>query len=96
MALRLYCQNTYDLQKNSLFQILSRLVQDRLNVAKDVLQSPEAPVNFTELATQTEGYSATDLKDLVARAMHQVAMRAINISSTKVPMPRNHILKLVH
>ena len=32
-------------------------------------------MNFTALATQTEGYSATDLKDLVARAVHRAAIR---------------------
>jgi peroxin-1 len=58
------------------FQILHRLVQDRLAVAKDIIQDPETPINFTELSTQTEGYSATDLKDLVARAIHEVAMKA--------------------
>lgn len=57
-------------------KILSRLVQDRLQTAKDITQDPESPINFTELSTQTEGYSATDLKDLVARAIHEVAMRA--------------------
>jgi peroxin-1 len=29
------------------------------------------------IATQTEGYSAEDLQDLVARAMHQMAMRVV-------------------
>jgi peroxin-1 len=37
---------------------------------------PESPLNYTVLATQTEGYSATDLQDLVARAVHQVAVRS--------------------
>jgi peroxin-1 len=37
-----------------------------------------SPINFSALSTQTEGYSASDLKDLVARAIHQVAMKAIN------------------
>ena len=36
------------------------------------------PINFSALSTQTEGYSASDLKDLVARAIHQVAMKASN------------------
>ena len=38
-------------------------------------EDPARPVNFTALATQTEGYSVTDLKDLVARAVHQSAIR---------------------
>lgn len=33
-------------------------------------------MNYTFLATQTEGYSATDLQDLVSRAFHQLAIRA--------------------
>ncbi|KAF8895717.1 P-loop containing nucleoside triphosphate hydrolase protein [Gymnopilus junonius] len=56
--------------------ILSRLVHERLKIAKDITQDPDTPINFTEISTQTEGYSATDLKDLVARAIHQVAMRS--------------------
>ena len=36
------------------------------------------PINFSALSIQTEGYSASDLKDLVARAIHQVAMKASN------------------
>lgn len=35
-------------------------------------------MNLTAVATQTEGYSATDLKDLVDRAIHQVAVRVSN------------------
>ncbi|KDR75275.1 hypothetical protein GALMADRAFT_226942 [Galerina marginata CBS 339.88] len=62
--------------KDARRDILSRLVEGRLAVAKDITQDFEAHINFTELSTQTEGYSATDLKDLVARAIHQVAMRA--------------------
>ncbi|KAF9482195.1 AAA-domain-containing protein [Pholiota conissans] len=62
--------------KDARRDIMSRLVQDRLEVAKDIVQDPESPINFTELSTQTEGYSALDLKDLVARAIHEVAMKA--------------------
>lgn len=65
-------------------KILSRLVQDRLQMATDIIQDPESVINYTELSTQTEGYSATDLKDLVARAIHQVAMRAVTELSSKV------------
>lgn len=45
-------------------------------MAPDIKQDPDSPLNFTALATQTEGYSATDLQDLVARAMHQAAIRS--------------------
>ncbi|KAJ3749282.1 P-loop containing nucleoside triphosphate hydrolase protein [Lentinula detonsa] len=61
--------------KNARRDILSKIVHDRLVRAKDLAQAPDAPINFTYLATQTEGYSATDLQDLVSRAVHQVTMR---------------------
>ena len=38
------------------------------------MDAERAP-NFTALATQTEGYLANDLKDLVARAVHRAAVR---------------------
>ena len=59
-------------------QILARIVQDRLEIATDMQQSPDSPLNFAALATHTEGYSAVDLQDLVARAVHQVAIRSAN------------------
>ena len=43
----------------------------------DLIPDPERPANFTALATQTEGYLANDLKDLVARAVHRAAMRVV-------------------
>jgi len=61
---------------------MARLVKDSIEESGDISQNLDLPLNFTELSTQTEGYSATDLKDLVARAIHQVAMRAS--SGTKV------------
>ncbi|PPQ77199.1 hypothetical protein CVT25_011045 [Psilocybe cyanescens] len=70
--------------KDARRDILSRLVQDRLQMATDIIQDPESVINYTELSTQTEGYSATDLKDLVARAIHQVAMRAVTELSSKL------------
>ena len=47
--------------------------------ASDITQDPTAPLNYTALATQTEGYSATDLKDLVARAVHRAAIRSFEL-----------------
>ena len=44
--------------------------------SSDITQDPSAPLNYTALATQTEGYSVTDLKDLVARAVHRAAIRS--------------------
>lgn len=57
-------------------QIMAQIVRDRLEIAQDISQDSESPLNYTALATQTEGYSAMDLQDLVARAIHQVAMRS--------------------
>ncbi|KAJ7690688.1 P-loop containing nucleoside triphosphate hydrolase protein [Mycena rosella] len=62
--------------KNARKEILARIVQERLAVARDMQVDSEAPLNYAALATQTEGYSATDLQDLVARAVHQVAVRS--------------------
>lgn len=56
-------------------KILSQIVNDRLDNSEDMEEDSESPLNFTFIATQTEGYSATDLQDLVARAMHQAAVR---------------------
>ncbi|EKM80755.1 hypothetical protein AGABI1DRAFT_105706 [Agaricus bisporus var. burnettii JB137-S8] len=63
--------------KDARKEILSRVVQNTLESAKDIIIDPENPVNFTAIATQTEGYSALDLQDLVARGIHQVAMRVV-------------------
>ncbi|KAJ7497026.1 P-loop containing nucleoside triphosphate hydrolase protein [Mycena latifolia] len=62
--------------KNARKEILVRIVQERLGVAIDMKVDPALPLNYAALATQTEGYSATDLQDLVARAVHQVAVRS--------------------
>ncbi|KAL1660364.1 P-loop containing nucleoside triphosphate hydrolase protein [Schizophyllum commune] len=56
--------------------ILSRIVEDRMRATPDLSEDAEAPLNYTALAMQTEGYLATDLQDLVARAVHQAAMRS--------------------
>ncbi|KAK0454604.1 P-loop containing nucleoside triphosphate hydrolase protein [Armillaria borealis] len=55
--------------------ILSQIVKNRLELAEDMREDPAAPLNYTYIATQTEGYSATDLQDLVARAVHQSAIK---------------------
>lgn len=70
--------NVHPPNKDARRDILARIVQDRLEIATDMQQSPDSPLNFAALATQTEGYSAVDLQDLVARAVHQVAIRSAN------------------
>ena len=44
--------------------------------ASDLIEDPDMPLNYTAIAMDTEGYAATDIKDLVARAVHQAAIRA--------------------
>ncbi|KNZ73942.1 Peroxisome biosynthesis protein PAS1 [Termitomyces sp. J132] len=53
-----------------------RDVDGRLAAAQDIRLDTASPLNYTALATQTEGYSVIDLQDLVGRAIHQVAIRA--------------------
>lgn len=60
--------------KDARRDILSQLVRGHIE-GSDLVEDQEHPVNFTALATQTEGYLANDLKDLVARAVHRAAMR---------------------
>ena len=43
--------------------------------SSDLVVDSVHPLNYTALATQTEGYLANDLKDLVARAVHRAAIR---------------------
>ncbi|KAI0053237.1 AAA-domain-containing protein [Auriscalpium vulgare] len=58
--------------KSARKQIISQIVQQRLDTAENLVADG---LNFVALATETEGYSATDLQDLVARAVHQAAVR---------------------
>ncbi|CAE7230329.1 unnamed protein product [Rhizoctonia solani] len=55
--------------------IISRIVNRRL-ATSDLSSDPAKPLNFVALATDTEGYSATDLQDLVGRAVHAAAVRS--------------------
>jgi peroxin-1 len=75
--------------KNARKQILAQVVQRRLETARNLEVDAERPLNFIALATETEGYSATDLQDLVARAVHQAAVRSSDVTSkvklSKIP-----------
>ncbi|KAN0116131.1 AAA family ATPase [Russula decolorans] len=64
------------LDKNARKQILAQAVQRRLEAARNLEVEAEQPLNFVALATETEGYSATDLQDLVGRAVHQAVVRS--------------------
>ena len=59
--------------------MLSQTVNERLQIAQDIKEDPEAPLNFTALAIETEGYTAVDLRDLIARAFHQAAIRLAKV-----------------
>ncbi|KAG6852304.1 hypothetical protein C0991_001086 [Blastosporella zonata] len=67
--------------------IIESIVLGRLTAAQDIHIDEEQPLNYTALATQTEGYSVTDLQDLVGRAVHQVAIRAATIKHPAVLSP---------
>ncbi|KAH8996318.1 AAA-domain-containing protein [Lactarius akahatsu] len=71
--------------KNARKQILTQIVQRRLEASRDLEVDAERPLNFVALATETEGYSATDLQDLVARAVHQAAVRSSGDSGKASP-----------
>jgi peroxin-1 len=64
-------------------QILAQMTRRRLEIASNIHLDTENPLNFAYLATQTEGYSATDLQDLVSRAIHQLAIR---VSQENIPV----------
>ncbi|CAL1715282.1 unnamed protein product [Somion occarium] len=55
-------------------EMLTHLVRTHTDVS-DLSEDPTQPLNYTALAMETEGYLITDLKDLVARAVHQAAIR---------------------
>lgn len=73
--------------KNARKQILAQVVQRRLEAARNLEVEAERPLNFVALATETEGYSATDLQDLVARAVHQAVVRSSG-DNDKVKLPK--------
>ncbi|KAG9016438.1 Peroxisome biosynthesis protein pex1 [Tulasnella sp. JGI-2019a] len=62
--------------------ILARIVAERCSMS-DVSQDPVHPLNFTTLATLTDGYSANDLRDLVGKAMHEAILRSSKVSLLK-------------
>lgn len=78
------------LEKDARKQILAQVVQRRIEAAKNLDVVAEQPLNFVALATDTEGYSATDLQDLVARAVHQAVVRSSGDNS-KVKFPTTHL-----
>jgi peroxin-1 len=72
--------------KNARKQIIAQAVQRRLEAARNLEVEAEQPLNFVALATETEGYSATDLQDLVGRAVHQAVVRSSG-DNDKVKLP---------
>ncbi|KAI0740416.1 AAA-domain-containing protein [Earliella scabrosa] len=66
--------------KDARKEVLAHLVKEHMN-SSDITQDPSAPLNYTALATLTEGYSVTDLTDLVARAVHRAAIRSSQVQA---------------
>ncbi|THH03293.1 hypothetical protein EW145_g6374 [Phellinidium pouzarii] len=64
--------------KDARRDIITQNVKSRMKNAPDLYESTEFPLNFTALATQTEGYLPTDLKDFVSRAVHAAAIRSLD------------------
>ncbi|KZV74257.1 AAA-domain-containing protein [Peniophora sp. CONT] len=61
--------------KDTRKMIFEQTLRERLTSAQSLSLDDVHPPNALALATQTEGYSATDLRDLVARAVHVAAAR---------------------
>lgn len=74
--------------RNARKLILVQVVQRRIEAASHLEIDVERPLNFVALATETEGYSATDLQDLVARAVHQAVVRSSG-KNDKVKSPKS-------
>ncbi|KAJ7072576.1 P-loop containing nucleoside triphosphate hydrolase protein [Mycena amicta] len=81
--------------KNARKEILARMVQERLDAAREMQIDPDSPLNYAAISTQTEGYSAVDLQDLVARAVHQMAMRSSSDHSPPLLTPKDFELAQV-
>lgn len=67
----------------------SQILQHIVNLTTSTNESVHGAhsLNYISLATQTEGYSATDLQDLVKRALHVAMIRA---ADEKSPVVRVH------
>ncbi|KAF8531614.1 P-loop containing nucleoside triphosphate hydrolase protein [Gautieria morchelliformis] len=75
--------------KDARRDILAGIVESKLS-SSGLRVEAEHPLNYVSLATQTEGYLATDLHDLVSRAAHQATSRAAKAQSvvrTNEPWP---------
>ncbi|KIY53996.1 AAA-domain-containing protein [Fistulina hepatica ATCC 64428] len=75
------------LNRDSRKEILSHLVEERIRHSDGLRIDETSPLNYNALATQTEGYSVSDLKDFVSRAVHQAAMKSIALSGDVILTP---------
>lgn len=55
--------------------MLEHLVHSRLDGKSGITQDPQTPLNYVALATLTDGYSISDLKELVGRSVRQAYIR---------------------
>ncbi|EIW74842.1 AAA-domain-containing protein [Coniophora puteana RWD-64-598 SS2] len=58
---------------------LGHLIEKRLKHAPSLRQDEQDPPNVSLVASATEGFAPADLDDLVGRAVHQAAMRAVAV-----------------
>ncbi|KAA1470710.1 AAA-domain-containing protein [Dentipellis sp. KUC8613] len=56
-------------------EILANAVKRHMQAAPTMVIDPAAPLNYASLASETDGYLAMDLHDLVDRAVHEAAAR---------------------
>lgn len=65
-------------------KILRRIVEDLPAILCDELD----PINYTSVATRTDGYSPQDLLDLTNRALYKATIRMANDMEGKVRFDR--------
>lgn len=64
-------------------QILRLLVMNRITAEFGLVESTTSPLNYTALATKTEGFNPSDLKDLIAVAFHHATIRMATAGDAK-------------
>ena len=71
----MFCRVILDTLTIEYRQILAHITKTRLEAAKTIETDEDTPINYAAFATETEGYSVTDLRDLVSRAIFAAAIR---------------------
>lgn len=76
-------------------QVLAHLIQTKVDSSPLSLDS-EKPLNFTSLSTQTEGFSVSDLRDFVGRAVQEAVARSLKGAGSSETEVRRHYHPLRH